>query len=656
MSRRFDTVLVANRGEIACRVMRTARAEGYRTVAVYSDADAGALHVAQADDAVHIGPSQAAQSYLNIDRVIAAAKTSGAQAIHPGYGFLSENRAFAEACAQSGITFIGPPASAIHALGNKAEAKRLVRAAGVPCVPGYEGEKQDDATLKAEAKKIGFPVLLKAAAGGGGRGMRRVGSESELDEALRGARSEARNSFGSDELIVEKLIEHARHVEIQIIADEHGNCIHLGERDCSVQRRHQKIIEESPCPAMTPELRKAMGLAAVNAAAAAGYVNAGTVEFLLDDHGNFYFLEVNTRLQVEHPVTEMVTGLDLVSLQLRVAQGEHLPIAQEDIRFSGHAIEVRLCAEDPSAGFASQTGRICRWRAPERSGVRVDHGLAEGYVVSPFYDSMLAKIIAHGATRGEALDRVDAALRDTVVLGIRTNAPLLRRIVQHTDFAAGEAHTNFIEKTLVLEQRDEPLRPAHWLLACAATIQRTARRVPELHRGWRSTGAVSVPLKLACDGRTEPFKVAMNGNHFGIERDGTRVELTVADFNETVIRFRHEGRTETADLAFDGDRLHLKFDGRVETFTDVTYAPPEASAAAADGVVKAPMVGQVVRVNAKAGGGVVKGEVLVVIEAMKMENQIVAPCDGDVETVSVSVGDQVDANQVLVKLAVKVEA
>ena len=653
MTRRFDKILIANRGEIACRIIRTARFEGYRTVAVYSDADAGAPHVTMADEAVHLGPSVAAQSYLNIDRVIAAANHTSAQAVHPGYGFLSENRAFAQACEQAGIVFIGPPPSAIHALGNKAEAKRLVRAAGVPCVPGYEGEKQDDATLKAEAKQIGFPVLLKASMGGGGRGMRRVASEKELDEAIRGARSEAKNSFGFGDLIVEKLIDHARHVEIQIIADEHGNCIHLGERDCSVQRRHQKIIEESPCPVLTPELRKAMGAAAVNAAQAAGYVNAGTVEFLLDDDGNFYFLEVNTRLQVEHPVTEMVTGLDLVALQLRVAQGEPLALAQDDVEIEGHAIEVRLYAEDPSAEFAPQVGRVLRWEPGAGLGMRVDHGLSDGYFVSPFYDSMLAKIIAHRATRAEAIDQLDAALRKTLVLGIRTNAELLRQVLQHPTFAEGNARTNFLDGNALLDVRDPSPDALHWLVAGAAFIERAAHTLPALLRGWRSTGGPTVPLRLAWRNETQALKIGMLWDSYRIDHGDAAAEFRVTHFCGNLMRVQSGDHSEAAHLAFDGDRLHLKFRDRTDTFHDVTYAPPQSSTAAGDGVIKAPMVGQVVRVNAQPGAAVAKGAVLVVIEAMKMENQIVAPYDGEVESVSVSVGDQVDANQLLMKLTAK---
>jgi len=655
MTRRFDTVLVANRGEIACRVFRTARAEGYRTVAVYSDADAGALHVSMADKAVHLGPGPAAQSYLNIERVLDAAKKSGAQAIHPGYGFLSENPEFADACAKAGITFIGPPASAILALGNKAQAKRLVKPAGVPCVPGYVGNAQDDATLLKEANLIGYPVLLKAAAGGGGRGMRRVDREEDFAEALRGARSETKNSFGSEELIIEKLVEHARHVEIQILADEHGNCIHLGERDCSVQRRHQKIIEESPSPAMTPELRKAMGAAAVNAAKAAGYVNAGTVEFLLDDDGNFYFLEVNTRLQVEHPVTEMVTGLDLVALQLRVAQGERLPLRQEDVSFAGHAIEVRVCAEDPATNFAPQIGRIQRFSPGTGAGIRVDHGIRDGANISPFYDSMIAKVIVHGGTRAEAIARLDAALGGTAILGVTTNVNFLRRILRHPEFAGGNAHTNFIDKSGILDYTESAPDAFQLLVASTALIERSAGDVPGLLKGWRSTGAAGIPLKLKCGSAEHVLYISMDRNQYRLDHAGASTELSVVGFDDGRLVFHHNGCEESAVCAFDGDQLFVRLGDRTFAFTDLTYAPPVASAAASDGVLKAPMVGLVVRVNAAPGTAVAKGAVVVVIEAMKMENQVIAPYDGEIESVSVAVGDQVDANQILAKMKAKSE-
>ncbi len=442
----FSKILVANRGEIAWRIMRTAKAMGYRTVAVYSDADKDAPHVAFADEAVRIGPPLVGESYLSIDRILEAAHKSGADAVHPGYGFLSENEAFAAACEKAGLVFIGPPPAAIAAMGNKAAAKRRMIDAGVPCVPGYQGADQSDANLEKEARKIGLPVMVKAAAGGGGRGMRLVEREADLQEAIRTARTEAESAFGSGELILEKAVIDARHVEIQVFADAHGNVIHLGERDCSVQRRHQKVIEEAPSPAVNADLRGRMGAAAVAVARAIDYRGAGTVEFLLGADGAFYFLEMNTRLQVEHPVTEAITGQDLVAWQLKVASGEKLPLTQAQVKFSGHAIEVRLYAEDAYAGFLPQTGRIDVWRPASGPGIRVDHGMKAGLAISPFYDPMIAKVIAHGGTREEARLRLIHALRKTVVLGPTTNRHFLIRLLEHPEFVAGRATTAFIGK------------------------------------------------------------------------------------------------------------------------------------------------------------------------------------------------------------------
>ena len=422
---RFRTILVANRGEIACRVMRTAKAMGYRAAAIHSEADAEAVHVRLADVATSIGPPEARASYLNIDAIIAAARRLGAEAVHPGYGFLSENADFARACAEAGLVFIGPSPDAIAAMGNKAEAKRRMAEADVPCLPGYQGSDQSERRLIEEAERIGFPVMVKAAAGGGGRGMRLVSSRSALTGAIAGARAEAESAFGSGELFLEKVLADARHVEIQVLADAHGNVIHLGERDCSVQRRHQKVVEEAPSPAVSEELRARMGAAAVAAASAIGYVNAGTVEFLLAGDGAFYFLEMNTRLQVEHPVTEMVTGLDLVELQIRIARGEPLPIGQADVRCNGHAIEARLYAEAPHKGFLPQSGRLVAWRPPAGAGIRVDHGLREGQDIGPYYDPLLAKVIAHGRDRDEARRRLIEALEETVALGPATNRGFL---------------------------------------------------------------------------------------------------------------------------------------------------------------------------------------------------------------------------------------
>lgn len=651
MSRRFSKILVANRGEIACRVLRSAKAEGYATVAVYSDADTDALHVELADESVRLGAAPVGESYLDAEKVIAAAKKSGADAIHPGYGFLSENAAFAESCKAAGITFIGPPASAINAMGNKAEAKRLMLKAKVPCVPGYEGKAQDEATLKAEAEKIGFPILLKAAAGGGGRGMRTVRNKAELGEAIATARAEAKNAFGSDELIIENLVENARHVEIQVLADEHGSCIHLGERDCSVQRRHQKIIEESPCPVMTPELREAMGAAAVEAAKVGGYVNAGTVEFLLDDDLNFYFLEMNTRLQVEHPVTEMVVGVDLVALQFSVAQGEALPIAQSDIQLNGHAIEVRLYAEDPAQNFAPQIGLIHTWRPAELAGVRVDHGLKSSAEVTPFYDAMIAKIIAWGKTRDESRTRLLRALKETTLLGVQTNVSLLADILQHPEFASGNAHTHFVESTGILET--ETLAPDLYRMLVAATvlIEKDAAKVSALLKGWRSTGAATHPVKLGWKEEAFLLQISMQGNAYSVKLGESSAALEVDAFGDGVIRLHDAGHTTVARYAVHENKVFLELDGRMDRFEDLTYALPINEEAMGDGVLKAPMVGRVVEVNVAAGDTVRKGDVLVVLEAMKMVNQITAPFDGQVESVSVAAGGQVNANQVLLKLS-----
>ncbi len=500
----FSKVLVANRGEIAWRVMRTARAMGYRTVAVYSDADKDAPHVAFADEAVRIGPPPVGESYLSIDRILEAAHKSGADAIHPGYGFLSENEAFAAACEKAGLTFIGPPPAAIAAMGNKAAAKRRMIDAGVPCVPGYQGADQSDANLEAEARKIGLPVMVKAAAGGGGRGMRLVEHDGDLLEAIRTARTEAESAFGSGELILEKAVVDARHVEIQVFADAHGNVIHLGERDCSVQRRHQKVIEEAPSPAVDAALRDRMGAAAVAAARTIGYRGAGTVEFLLGADGAFYFLEMNTRLQVEHPVTEAITGLDLVEWQLRVARGEQLPLTQEQVTFSGHAIEVRLYAEDAYGGFLPQTGRIDVWRPATGPGVRIDHGMKDGLAISPYYDPMIAKVIAHGATREEARVRLVRALAETVVLGPTTNRHFLIRLLEHPDFAAGEATTAFLVKHQFPRPRSATPTGRPPPISCGRP---RPQKYPASMRGWRNSNPEPTPIRLAAGGKERLMQV-----------------------------------------------------------------------------------------------------------------------------------------------------
>ena len=471
--RKFDSIMIANRGEIALRVIRTAKALGYKTIAVYSEVDAHAPHVAVADDAICIGPGPVSESYLNIARLLDAARKSGAQAIHPGYGFLSENAAFAREVESAGLTFIGPTPEAIDLMGNKAAAKRRMMAAGVPCVPGYEGEDQADAAFVAAAQKIGYPVMVKAAAGGGGRGMRLVTTPKDLSAALRTARSEARNAFGSDELILEKAIQRPRHVEIQVIADQHGTVLHLGERDCSVQRRHQKVVEEAPCPVMTATLRERMGASAVEAARSIGYRGAGTIEFLLDESGEFYFLEMNTRIQVEHPVTELVTGLDIVTLQIAVAEGRTLDMRQSDVRLNGHAIEVRLYAEDPGNDFLPVTGTILHWTPAQGEGVRIDSGIVSGQEISPHYDPMLAKIIAWGQTRDDALARLITAVSSSELFGLKSNKSFLAEILMHPAFRRGEVTTAFLGENPTL---GAAVAPAAEVMAGATVLQFRAER------------------------------------------------------------------------------------------------------------------------------------------------------------------------------------
>ncbi len=647
----FTKILIANRGEIACRVIRTARAEGYRTVAVYSEADAASLHVQQADQALCIGPPPVRESYLSIDAVLRAAAASAADAIHPGYGFLSENAAFAHAVQAAGLVFIGPDPHAIEQMGNKAAAKRLMLAKGVPCVPGYQGADQSDKTLIAQAHEIGAPVMVKAAAGGGGRGMRLVADLAELPAALATARSEAANAFGSDELILERAVVEPRHVEVQVFADRHGNVIHLGERDCSIQRRHQKVFEEAPSPAVDAALRERMGAAAVAAARAVQYVGAGTVEFLLDREGRFYFLEMNTRLQVEHPVTECITGQDLVAWQLAVARGEPLPLTQAQVRLQGHAIEVRLYAEDPQAGFLPQSGDVALWRPPTGQGIRVDHGLAGGQTISPYYDPMIAKIIAHGATRDEARRRLVGALRATCVLGLPTNLGFLKAAAEHPEFAAGAATTAFIEHHFGPEQL-QARAPTSRVVAAAAALCFDATAYRGAQAGWRSNGPARWPMDLAEGERRHAVHVTVHGpGQLHIELEGGAVHeigLGIGDGADRALSV--DGLHTLATGVFDGPRLYLALDGCVAGFDDVTYAPPRRSEQAAESTISAPMNGRVLAVLVQAGDTVAKGQRLAVLEAMKMEHQLVARRDGVVERVAVRVGDQVAARTVIATL------
>jgi len=652
----FHKILIANRGEIACRVIRTARAQGYRTVAVYSEADAGALHVQQADEALCIGPAPVRESYLDLDALLRAAAASGADAIHPGYGFLSENVAFARAVQEAGLVFIGPDPHSIEQMGNKAAAKRLMIAAGVPCVPGYQGADQSDLNLLAQAREIGVPIMVKAAAGGGGRGMRLVHDLAELPEALARARSEAANAFGSDELILERAVSEPRHVEVQVFGDRHGHIIHLGERDCSIQRRHQKVFEEAPSPAVDAALRERMGAAAVAAARAVNYVGAGTVEFLLDREGRFYFLEMNTRLQVEHPVTECITGLDLVAWQLAVARGEPLPLTQDEVRLAGHAIEVRLYAEDPASDFLPQSGEVALWQPPSGAGVRVDHGLAEGQAISPFYDPMIAKIIAHGATRDEARRRLVGALANTRVLGLPTNLAFLADAAAHPEFAAGQATTAFIGRHFGPER----LRAAEAdsrALAVAAALWFDASAYRGAQFGFRSNGPARWPLTLGVgsgvgERRAATHVVVLAAGRYAVEcAGGTTHEITLHGREGATQRLAIDGLHTQASAVFAGGRLHLALAGAAGSFDDLTYAPPRRTDEGGESNVQAPMNGRLLALLVAAGDKVVKGQRVAVLEAMKMEHQLLARRDGVVERIGAAVGDQVAARALVVKLS-----
>ncbi|RQO46635.1 3-methylcrotonyl-CoA carboxylase [Variovorax sp. KBW07] len=646
---KFHKILVANRGEIAVRVMRTARTMGYRTVAVYSSADADAEHVRQADQAVWIGESLPAQSYLNIAAVIEAARTSGADAVHPGYGFLAENAEFAQACRDAGLVFIGPSPEAIRAMGDKAGAKRLMQAAGVPCIPGYQGEDQSTARLAAEAGRIGWPVMIKATAGGGGRGMRLVNSAAAFAELLQSAQSEALNAFGDATVILERAIVAPRHIEIQVFSDRHGNAIHLGERDCSVQRRHQKVVEEAPSPAVSAALRERMGATAVAAAKAIAYEGAGTLEFLLDAEGQYWFMEMNTRLQVEHPVTEAVTGLDLVELQLRVAAGEPLPLAQQDVRISGHAIEVRLCAEDPRQGFMPQSGTFAAWRPS--TALRTEHALRDGAVVPPFYDSMVAKLIAHGRTRDEARHRLVAGLQDTVALGIATNQQLLQRVLSHEVFASGGATTAFIADHL------------DTLLAADAKTNKQAALLAALllqlgERGWPSPLAHTLPnaLRFSLDETVHAARVTPRGaGHFDIALDdGASTQVTLLALpGDGTVRFSCHGLVDQAFTVRDAaDSVWLHFNGRAFALRNLTHvAVARAGTAGGDGLLRASMNGRVIALLVAEGDAVAAGQPLITLEAMKMEHVHCAPRAGRVAALHVAVGAQVAARHVVAEIA-----
>ncbi|MEJ8822585.1 acetyl-CoA carboxylase biotin carboxylase subunit [Variovorax humicola] len=651
----FRKILIANRGEIALRVIRSARALGYRTVAVYSTADANARHVQEADQAVCIGEPLPAQSYLRIPGIIEAARASGADAVHPGYGFLAENEDFAQACKDAGLVFIGPSAEAIVSMGNKAGAKTLMQAAGVPCIPGYQGEDQGEARLAAEAERIGFPVMIKATAGGGGRGMRLVPAGNEFPELLRSARSEAQSAFGNPEVILERAIVEPRHIEIQVFADRYGNAIHLGERDCSVQRRHQKLIEEAPSPAVDADLRARMGATAVAAVKAIRYEGAGTLEFLLDKDGNFYFMEMNTRLQVEHPVTESITGLDLVELQLRVAAGEPLPLAQDEVRFSGHSIEVRLCAEDADKGFMPQSGTMALWQMPAR--LRVEDALMSGGEIPPFYDSMIAKVISHGRTRDEARRKLAAGLEDAVALGVTTNQAFLLRCLEHPVFAEGGATTAFIgQHQDALLAPDSALQDRAAALAAVLLYETTGDR---RHRpkGRRFTHSLPISLRFDVGGRATNASIVINREHrFQVVIGEQTFEIDLTSLGEDAVRFVCDGVHEGAVFHRDGPLLLVHYRGLPVRVEDKTRAASAKQGdAAGDGKLRASMNGRVVAVMVAVGDTVEAGQPIVTLEAMKMEHVHAAPLAGKVTALHVKSGDQVGASRVVAEIEATVE-
>ncbi|WBY03681.1 acetyl/propionyl/methylcrotonyl-CoA carboxylase subunit alpha [Ramlibacter tataouinensis] len=664
----FKKILIANRGEIACRVASTARRLGVKTVAVYSEADASAKHVAACDEAVLIGGPAPKDSYLRWDRILEAARASGAQAIHPGYGFLSENEDFANACAEAGLVFIGPPASAIQAMGLKAESKRLMEQAGVPLVPGYHGAGQDAALLQREADRIGYPVLIKASAGGGGKGMRAVDRPEDFEAALASCQREARNSFGSDAVLVEKYVQRPRHIEIQVFGDSHGNLVYLFERDCSVQRRHQKVLEEAPAPGMTPQLRQRMGEAAVAAARAVGYVGAGTVEFIVEQGAGgemaFFFMEMNTRLQVEHPVTEAITGLDLVEWQLRVAAGEPLPLKQEDLRIHGHAIEARICAENPDNNFLPSTGQLRVYRTPEateflaREGVpRIDSGVREGDPITPFYDSMIAKLIVHGDTREQALARLDEALARMHIVGLATNVQFLRHVVKSRSFAQADLDTALIPREQAALFGQEPVGFA---TAAAAAVASTLLREradegsdPFSRRdGWRAWGDATRRFGFEFGGEPREAELAWRRDgSLHLSADGVTGPLSFSVADGGAVDLQFAGHRTRAHVYAQGETDHVFTPQGAAQIVALDLLAHAGEGESEGGRLTAPMPGKVVSFAVKAGDAVQKGQALAVLEAMKMEHTIAAPADGTVAELLYAPGDQVAEGAELLRLA-----
>jgi len=670
----FDKILIANRGEIACRVIKTARRLGIKTVAVYSEADAGARHVRLADEAVLIGPAAAKESYLVAARILEAAKQTGAQAIHPGYGFLSENAEFAEACAAAGVVFIGPPASAIRAMGSKSAAKQLMEKAAVPLTPGYHGDNQEPDFLQAEADAIGYPVLIKAAAGGGGKGMRLVEKADDFKAALASCQREAASSFGSDHVLVEKYITKPRHIEIQVFADAHGNCVYLFERDCSVQRRHQKVLEEAPAPGMTLERRRQMGEAAVAAALAVGYQGAGTVEFIANQDGSFYFMEMNTRLQVEHPVTEMITGLDLVEWQLLVAAGEKLPLRQEQLAIRGHALEARIYAEDPDKGFLPSTGRLLHLAPPEENlHVRVDTGVEQGDEITPYYDPMIAKLIVWDESRERALARMSQALAQYRVVGVANNVGFLSRLVACPAFAGADLDTGLIEREKAFLFPAEGDLPAEvWLAAALAELLRERAFAQDeaaadadphspwhLRDGWRINSVARRSLKFRCGEMEKTVDIAYGSSgssHFDLSLDGKSTRAAGLFKADGSLRADLDGRRLNASVVAAGEKRHVFLHGHCHILAAIDPLYHAGEGGGAEGGLTAPMPGKVIALVAAEGATVEKGAPLLILEAMKMEHTIAAPSAGTVKAFRFAVGDQVTDGAELVEFEVAKQA
>jgi len=672
----FRKILIANRGEIACRVITTARRMGIATVAVYSDADAGSKHVALADEAARLGPAPARESYLRGDLILAAARDTGAQAIHPGYGFLSENEAFAQACTDAGIAFIGPPPFAIHAMGSKSEAKALMERAKVPLVPGYHGAKQDADFLHEQADAIGYPVLIKASAGGGGKGMRVVTASGEFAAALQSCQREAGASFGDERVLIEKYVERPRHIEIQVFADTLGKAVYLFERDCSVQRRHQKVIEEAPAPGMTPERRRAMGEAAVAAAQAVGYVGAGTVEFIADAAGNFWFMEMNTRLQVEHPVTEMICGHDLVEWQLRIAAGAPLaallPKMQDSLEIGGHAIEARVYAENPDKGFLPSIGRLLHFATPPHvaftrnadgesfhrpAAVRIDAGVRAGDDITPYYDPMIAKLIVWGEDRAQAIARMQEALAQMHIVGVANNVDFLSRLFANASFQRAELDTGLIERErerlFAHDARDERVGNELLAFACARVLADDARGQTgdpwSRTHGWRLNTTYTRTLIFKSERGVHDVDLEYARDAWRFHHAGAHAPLTIARSDGSSLAIVFGGRTLVADVVRQGDELHVFARGRHRVLALVDVIAQSEAQDTAEGHLTAPMPGKVIALNAAAGAKVTRGTPLLVMEAMKMEHTIVAPADGVIAEMLYGVGDQVAEGAELVR-------